>query len=173
MTHEQGIHSVEWQNWSRVEYPGIYNFLIQTPSIYTGESLRAYTSLDGYYNFCVNGWVSNVSVFTIPRTPDTKLDVGSVKHSQRLSASSLKPWVDIVPVWLVWGRLAHILCSCNLFTLEKNTQHQNISLPCSWLPPSYQTVTYSEIADIAFATPQLKRRSESDDRPLPLSLEDK
>ena len=53
---EQGIDSVNWQDWPRVEYPDVYNYLIQTPSLYTGESLRAYKSLDGY-NFCVNGWV--------------------------------------------------------------------------------------------------------------------
>ena len=48
-----------------------------------------------------------------------------------------------------------------LFTVEQNTQHQNMttctSLPCSWFPPSYHRVSYSEIADIDFATPQLNR----------------
>ena len=36
-----------------------------------------------------------------------------------------------------------------LFTLENNFLHQNMttgtSLPCSWLPPSYQALTYSEV----------------------------
>ena len=55
-----------------------------------------------------------------------------------------------------------------LFTVERNTQHQNMttctSLPCSRLPPSYHSVNYSEIADIDFATPQLNRtRGESYD----------
>ena len=35
---------VEWQNWPRVKYPDVYNYLIKTPSQYTGESLKAYKS---------------------------------------------------------------------------------------------------------------------------------
>ena len=72
VTLEQRIQSEDWQNWPRIEYPDIYNYLIQTPSIYTGESLRAYKSLDGY-NFFLNGWVSNVSVTAAMCTPDIKL----------------------------------------------------------------------------------------------------
>ena len=51
--------------------------------------------------------------------------------------------------------------------LESNTQHKRMlsctSLPCSWLPPSFQIVEYAEIANIDFTTPQLKRkRSETE-----------
>ena len=55
----QGNHCVNWQHWPRVEYYDC-NHLVQMPSIYTSESLRAYKSLSGY-KFCVNGWVSSVS----------------------------------------------------------------------------------------------------------------
>ena len=151
-----------------MKYPDIYNYLIQISSLYTGESLRAYKSLDGY-NFCINGWVSNVSVLSIPRTPDAKLIIGSVMHSQRFSVTPLKPWI----VAKMEGTIVCGHCTCMaglgeayshiaalLFTFEKNSQHQNIttctSLPCSWLPPSYQAVTYSEIAGIDLTTPQLK-----------------
>ena len=38
----QGIGREEdWQNWPKVEYPDIYNFLIEAPSLFTGESLKA------------------------------------------------------------------------------------------------------------------------------------
>ena len=79
--------------------------------------------------------------------------------------------MEIAPVLAGLGEAcSHI--AVLLFTLEKCTQHQKMAtctaLPCSWLPPSCQTIMYSEIADIDFATPQLKRRrSESNDCPLP------
>ena len=170
VTQEQGVHSVDWQDWPRVEYPDIYNYLIQTPSIYTGESLRAYKSLDGY-DFCVNGWVSNVSVLQIMHTRNTKLVIASVKHSQRLSATPLKPWIAAkMEGTIICG---HCTCmaglgeACShiaalLFTLITNTQSLHntscTSLPGAWLPPSYQAVSYSEIAGIDFTTPHLKRK---------------
>ena len=40
--------SIDWQMWLEVKYPDIYNFLIATPSFYTGDSLKAYKSLDAY-----------------------------------------------------------------------------------------------------------------------------
>ena len=42
MTQEQGMHFVDGQEWPQVEYHDVYNFLIQTLSLYTGESLCAY-----------------------------------------------------------------------------------------------------------------------------------
>lgn len=33
--------SDDWQNWPEVEYPDIFNFLIETPGLYTGEILKA------------------------------------------------------------------------------------------------------------------------------------
>ena len=60
-TDDQNGGTVDWHLWPDVEYPDIYNFLIQTPSLYTGDSLKAYKSLDAY-NFYVSGWVDNAHV---------------------------------------------------------------------------------------------------------------
>jgi hypothetical protein len=62
---------------------------------------------------------------------------------------------------------SHIIAAL-LFTLERNTQQQKLtpctSLPCSWLPPSFQNLPYSELANIDFTTPQMKwKRSEPGD----------
>ena len=73
--------SIDWQLWPEVEYPDIYNFLIATPSLYTGDSLKAYKSLDAY-NYYASGWVDSVKVFTIPNRPGTYLITARVKHSE-------------------------------------------------------------------------------------------
>jgi hypothetical protein len=49
------IAGEDWRNWPSVEYPNIYNYLIQTLSTYTGESLKAY----------MNGWLGEVEVIRI------------------------------------------------------------------------------------------------------------
>ena len=128
----QGIGREEdWQNWPKVEYPDIYNFLIEAPSFFTGESLKAYKSLDAY-NYYINGWIDKATVLKIPNCPNTYLAMGCVKHSQRLSAAPAKPWVAVKTEGTVV--LAHCTCmaglgeACShiaavLFLLEGNTKH--------------------------------------------------
>ena len=93
----QGLSEENWQNWPKIEYPDIYNFLIEFPSLYTGESLKAYKSLDAY-NYYINGWIEKATVFKVLNCPSTYLAIGSVKHSQSLSATPAKPWVGVKAV---------------------------------------------------------------------------
>ncbi len=166
----QGLKEEDWQNWPKVEYPDIYNFLIESPSLYNGESLKAYKSLEAY-NYYINGWIEKALVFKIPNCSNTYLALGSVKHSQSLSNPPAKPWVAVKSEGTVI--LAHCTCmaglgeACShvaalLFLLEGNTQHQKntscTSLPCSWLPPSFRSVSFSKLADIDFDTPLVKRK---------------
>ena len=65
----------------------------------------------------------------------------------------------------LYGR-ARDVCShvaAVLFTAEANTQVKNrtssTSLPCAWLPPSFQTVPFVEVADMDFTTPRCKRKA--------------
>ena len=150
----RGAHTskdeVEWQDWPDVLYPDIYNYLIETPGLYTKETLKAYKSLDGY-NFYSSGWVSNVKVYEIMDDPKRYLATFHVKHSQTLSATPLKPWVAVEKNGCII--CAHCTCmaglgeACShiaalLFTMENNTETRQkmacTSLPCTWLPPSFR-----------------------------------
>ena len=120
---------LEWIDWPSVSYADIYNYLINTPSEYTHEMLKAYKSMDGY-NFYVNGWVSNI-VVTQVEGKQHYLFIATVKHSQTLSATPLKVWVGCKSNGEVVA--AHCTCmagigeACShiaavLFAAEANTQ---------------------------------------------------
>ncbi len=91
-----------------------------------------------------------------------------MRHSQSLSALPLKPWVGIKQSDCV--RAAHCTCmaglgeACShvvglLFASEENSKMKKqtscTSLPCSWLPPSFQNVSYEPLAKINFSVSKL------------------
>ena len=108
----------------------------------------------------------------MPRSwPNVYVFTALVKHSQRLSAVSLKVWVAIKHN----GEIICANCTCMaglgetcsgvaalLFTAEANSQFKqqtsSTSLPCAWLPPSFQGVPYVEIGKIDFKIPVMKRK---------------
>ena len=98
------------------------------------------------YNFYISGKVSSINVTKLSSTESNKcyLLTGSVKHSQALSAPSLKVWIGVKQCWEVI--CAHCTCmagaeeACShigalLLTAEANTmtkhQHSCTSLLCS------------------------------------------
>ena len=159
-------NSIDWTCWPEVTYPDIYNYLILTPGVTHGQ-LKAFKSMEGY-NFYINGKVSSINVTKLPSK--NFLFTALVKHSQALSAPSLRVWIGIKQCGEVI--CAHCTCMAGageacahigalLFTAEANTmikrQHSCTSLPCSWLPPSHQFVSATKIADIDFKTPKSKQ----------------
>ena len=150
-----------------IEYPDIYNYLINAPSPYTLRELKAYKSLEGYA-FLVSGWVGNVRAF--PTGADDRSFVTcKVRHSQSVSAPPLKPWVAAELSGAVL--CAHCTCmaglgeACShiaalLFAVESRTRMMKetacTSVPCRWLSPSMQQVEYKRIVDIDFTAPATK-----------------
>ena len=150
--------------------PDVFNYVIETPSLYTHQQLKAYKSLEAYKHF-VNGWVSNVTVCRVMSHQETFIVTARVTHSQRISETLVQAWLAVEQVRVVF--CAHCTCMAGLgevcshivsifFTVDANTRLKQstscTSLPCSWLPPPFSSVPYAKIADIDFSAPTQKRR---------------
>ena len=105
--------------------------------------------------------------------PGTKLALLStcVRHFQRLSASSLKPWIaaEIQVVCTLHMHRGSLFthCSCAVCCRGKYQDPENTSCTpvlCSWLPARNQTIEYAPILDINFTTPAAKRQSTSNEQ---------
>ena len=78
------IPSIDWHQWPDVQYPDIFNYLNEPPSLYMHHQLKAYKSLEAYKHF-VDGWVSNVTVRRVISRQETFIVTARVRHSQRIS----------------------------------------------------------------------------------------
>ncbi|XP_065189567.1 sushi, von Willebrand factor type A, EGF and pentraxin domain-containing protein 1-like [Sycon ciliatum] len=119
---------LEEDKFPLVDYPDIYNFLVNAPSPYTKEQLKAYKSLEGY-KYLVSGWVGDVRAFPASESDacDSKFIIAKVRHSHLYSRTQL----------------------------IQNTG--STSLPCQWSTPSMKEVEYARIRDINFTAPDTKQ----------------
>ena len=75
-----------------IQYPDIYNYLINTSSPYTKEEFKAYKSLEGY-KYLLAGWVGEISVHAVGDQRDKFILIAKVRHSQSVTAPHLHTWV--------------------------------------------------------------------------------
>ena len=91
------IPADSWKNdltkWPALEYSDIYHYLVETPGIFTRESMKSRKSLEAHNQF-ISGWVRTVyhyqktgSNFVILKT--------EVMPSQRLNKDPHAPWIAI------------------------------------------------------------------------------
>ena len=71
------------EDWPKVTYADIYNFLVTSQSTYTHSEVKAYKSLDAY-QFVVTGQTFDVNCKRIQ--PSLYLFLGKVRHSQSKKA---------------------------------------------------------------------------------------
>ena len=64
----------QWHDWPDVGFPDIYSYLIAAPSPY--------------------GWIEKVQVMAIRTRPSTVFVHARIRHSQRITATPLKPLIE-------------------------------------------------------------------------------
>ena len=99
---------------------------------------------------------------SVPSRSDLYIVTACVRHYQRLLGDTSEGMGSCRACWSSIVCALYGFCTCMaglgevcshvaamLFTIDANTQLKNntasTSLPCSWLPPTLQHVTYSEI----------------------------
>ncbi|XP_041828518.1 uncharacterized protein LOC121631576 [Melanotaenia boesemani] len=113
------------QKWPPVQYGDIYNYLINTPGIYTTEAMKAYKSLDGY-NFFVSGHVGQILYHSNERMNVVCFLKCAVMPSQKITD---KKWKHQVWIYLekLKGYVVSAHCTCKaggghrLFALQLET----------------------------------------------------
>ena len=82
--------------WPKLHFPNIYMYLINTPSVFTNESLKAYKSLDAY-NYVICGHVQRVLYHPITEKSDYCFLKADVMPSQRQGTKSsfYQAWVCV------------------------------------------------------------------------------
>ena len=152
-----------------VLYIDIVNYLINSISQYTYETLKAYRNLESWKIF-VSGWVGDV----LSKKIDGKfLIIGRLLHSEKMSDVPLRPWIILSNSGVILAGRCNCMAGlgeiCShvgavLFFLECASRiKQSTSVtdsPAYWkMPTTLRKVEYSQIKDIDFSSPAVLKNN--------------
>ena len=79
--------------WPSLEWPEVYEYLVESPGVFTRESMKSRKSLEAHNQF-TNGWVKTVFYYRIANENIVILRA-EVIPSQRLNEKPHVPWVAL------------------------------------------------------------------------------
>ena len=83
--------------WPELEFPEVYDYLIDKLGVYTNETMKSKKSLEAHNQF-VSGWVGVVKVMQTEE--NVYLLTAKVLHLQALSDDPLQPWVAVYHLYI-------------------------------------------------------------------------
>lgn len=152
-------------SWPQLEYPEVYEYLINTPGVFTREAMKNRKSLESHNQF-LSGWVKTVFYYEVPSSSIVVMKA-LVMPSQRLNEAPHTPWISINKSHNSVLN-AHCTCmaglgeSCThigaiLFKIEAAvrtgyTRRACTEEACQWNDDFKDKVTFARISDIKFYT---------------------
>ena len=111
------IPADSWENdptkWPALEYPDIYHYLVETPGIFTRESMKNRKSLEAHNQF-TRGWVRTVYHYQKTGSNFVILEAEVImKSCQRLNEDPHVPWI-VVNSLSTMIETAHCTCMAGL-----------------------------------------------------------
>ena len=157
-----------WKNdptcWPLLEWPEVYNYLLDTPGVFTKESMKNRKSLEAYNQF-VSGWFRTVYAYKKEGKSNMILLKAEITPSQRLNERLHQAWVALT-VNEATVIAAHCSCmadldeSCShiaalLFKIEAAvrsgfTRRSCTEEACSWNVDFVKKIEPAEISRVRF-----------------------
>lgn len=110
LTDPFAIPPCQWVNdetkWPRIQWPEIYNYLIDTPSVYTREKLKAYKSLDAY-NFVLCGHVQDIQFH------DYQVENFVVLKTEVLPSQRQGKKTELYKAWVIVNKTNNCILTAN------------------------------------------------------------